>query len=92
EVARWIRGMDPLPGAWSPLDGGGPTKLFRPRIEIRSGEPGDVLDLDDEVGALIAAGDDSAVRIREVQPAGKRRMSTGEWIRGRGIRVGQRFG
>ena len=91
EVARWIRGLDAIPGAWSPLDGTLPTKLFRPRVEIHSGVSGEVLDCDPEVGLLIAAGED-AVRVREVQPAGKRRMEAGEWIRGRGVSVGQRFG
>ncbi len=89
EVARWIRGMDPRPGAWSTLENSS-IKLFRPRIEIHSGTPGEVLDVDPEVGALIAAGED-AVRIREVQPAGKRRMAAAEWIRGRGVSAGQYF-
>ncbi len=90
EVSRWMRGLDDSPGAWSELEGAGPVKLFRPRVEIRAGAPGEVLDVDPEVGVLIAAGED-AVRVREVQPAGKRRMSAGEWMRGRGVFVGQRF-
>jgi methionyl-tRNA formyltransferase len=91
EVARWIRGLDAVPGAWSPLGDAGPVKLFRPRVELRDGMPGDVLDTDEEVGVLIACGE-GAVRVREVQPSGKRRMTAGEWVRGRGIAVGQRFG
>ncbi len=90
EVARWIRGLDDTPGAWSMLEGVGAVKLFRPRIEVRSGAPGEVLDIEQELGILIAAGED-AVRVREVQPTGKRRMSAAEWIRGRGISIGQRF-
>ncbi|HUE97283.1 MAG TPA: methionyl-tRNA formyltransferase [Longimicrobiaceae bacterium] len=90
EVGRWIRGLDAAPGAWSLLNGGESVKLFSPRVEVRSGEPGTVLDADQEVGVLIAAGHD-AVRIREVQPQGKRRMAAGEWIRGRGVAVGDRF-
>jgi methionyl-tRNA formyltransferase len=90
QVTRWIRGLDALPGAWSRLNDSEPVKLFAPRVEIRSGEPGVVLDTDHEVGVLVAAGHE-AVRIREVQPPGKRRMSAAEWIRGRGVRVGDRF-
>ena len=89
DVARWIRGMDAAPGAWS-LKGDEPVKLFRPRVEIHTGAPGTVLDVDAEVGVLIAAGQE-AVRVREVQPAGKRRMDAGEWIRGRGVRIGDRL-
>jgi methionyl-tRNA formyltransferase len=90
QVTRWIRGLDAVPGAWSMLQEEQPVKLFDPRVEIRAGEPGLVLDVDHEVGVLIAAGHD-AVRVREVQPPGKRRMSAGEWIRGRGVSVGDRF-
>ncbi|MGI9189814.1 MAG: methionyl-tRNA formyltransferase [Longimicrobiaceae bacterium] len=89
EIARWVRATDPVPGAWTELDGR-PTKLFRPRVEVRSGPPGEVLDADPEVGVLVAAGED-AVRFREVQPAGSRRMEAGEWIRGRGVAAGARF-
>jgi methionyl-tRNA formyltransferase len=90
ELARWIRGLDDVPGAWSPLGERGPVKLFRPRVETGGGEPGAVIDVDAE-GVLIACGD-GAVRVREVQPPGKRRMSAAEWVRGRGVAVGDRFG
>ena len=39
----------------------------------------------------IGAAGHEAVRIREVQPSGKRRMDASEWIRGRGVKVGDRF-
>jgi methionyl-tRNA formyltransferase len=90
EVARWIRALDAAPGAWSTLGGEQPVKLFQPRIEIREGNPGEVIECDAEVGVLIACGG-HAVRIREAQPPGKRRMTAGDWIRGRGIAVGARF-
>jgi methionyl-tRNA formyltransferase len=89
EVARWIRGLDAVPGAWSTV-GGGTVKLFDPRVEVHQGDPGVVLDADPEVGILIAAGHE-AVRVREVQPAGKRRMTAGDWARGRGVRIGDRL-
>lgn len=89
DVARWIRGLDSVPGAWSELNGQ-PVKLFAPRVEVHHGEPGTVVEVDPEVGVLIAAGTE-AVRVREVQPAGKRRMSAGEWVTGRGVRVGDRL-
>ncbi|CAN5642435.1 methionyl-tRNA formyltransferase [soil metagenome] len=90
EVARWIRGLDAVPGASSLLDGEETVKLFHPRVELREGPPGEVLAADEEVGVLIAAGQ-NAVRVREVQPAGRRRMLAEEWIRGRGVALGQRF-
>jgi len=90
QVTRWIRGLDAVPGAWSLLNGDQPVKLFNPRVELRSGDPGEVLEADQSVGVLIGAGHD-AVRIREVQPPGRRRMEATEWVRGRGVKVGDRF-
>jgi methionyl-tRNA formyltransferase len=92
EVALWIRGMDDVPGAWSPLGGKGTVKLFRPQVmEAMGGVPGEVLKADMQEGLVVACGF-ASVRIREVQPPGKRRMTAGDWIRGRGIAVGERFG
>ncbi|MDQ3521483.1 MAG: methionyl-tRNA formyltransferase [Gemmatimonadota bacterium] len=90
QVARWIRGLDPLPGGWSTLADGSPLKLFSPMVEDASGDPGTVLEADHERGMLVAAGV-GAVRVHEVQPAGKRRMSAGEWVRGRGITAGSQL-
>lgn len=91
EVALWIRGMDDVPGAWSPLGTKGAVKLFRPEVvETMGGVPGEVLQADDG-GVTIACGL-AAVRVREVQPPGKRRMPAADWVRGRGVAVGERFG
>ena len=90
EVSRWIRGLDDVPGAWSPLGAAGPVKLFRPTLDGAAGEPGTVLDARDD-GILVACGE-GAVLIREVQPPGKRRMNAADWVRGRGVAVGDRFG
>jgi methionyl-tRNA formyltransferase len=91
QVALWIRGMDDVPGAWSPLGSRGTVKLFRPVVmDTPGGEPGQVLQAD-ESGVTIACGR-GAVRVREVQPPGKRRMPAGDWVRGRGVGVGDRFG
>ena len=91
-VARWIRGMDSVPGAWSTLEGQ-PVKLFCPepdRDDPRGGDPGRILTADSSEGLVVSSGR-GVVRIREVQPPGKRRMSADDWIRGRGCEVGQRF-
>jgi methionyl-tRNA formyltransferase len=92
EVALWMRGMDDVPGAWSPLGDRGTVKLFRPTVvDSLGGTPGEVLRADRDEGLVVACGF-ASVRVREVQPPGKRRMTAGDWIRGRGIAVGDRFG
>jgi len=67
-----------------PAGNGGPPKPATPL------EPVTVLATDEEAGVIVAAGD-GAVALQEVQPPGKRRMSSGDWIHGRGVQPGQRF-
>jgi len=54
------------------------------------GAPGEVLEADD-AGLVVACGS-GAVRICDVQPAGKRRMQATAWHRGRGIAIGETLG
>ncbi|HEX9393368.1 MAG TPA: methionyl-tRNA formyltransferase [Gemmatimonadales bacterium] len=86
-VARKILALDPRPGAWAELDGN-EVKLFRPQLADATGQPGEVLTTD---GRLLIAAGVRAVTVQEVQPAGKPRMAAAEWVRGRGVAVGQRF-
>ena len=91
-VSNFIRGMDAVPGAWSELEGH-PIKLFRPEADpevVPEARPGTMVEADRDTGLLVAAAE-GAVRIREVQPPGKRRMDAGAWILGRGATAGQRF-
>lgn len=89
-VSLHIRAMDEVPGAWTPHGARGAVKLFRPRASGGTGEPGSVMAVGEE-GVLVACGE-GAVLVREVQPPGKRRMAAGEWVRGRGVSVDDRFG
>lgn len=88
-VRNRIRGVDPWPGAASELDGA-PIKLFGARRAVGQGTPGLVLAIDDE-GALVACGA-GAVRIAELQIAGKRRMPAAEVARGRALSAGALLG
>ena len=92
EVSRIVRAYDPKPSAFTQLRGT-ETKLFGAR-RCDAGEgaaaPGTVLALDDQ-GMIVACGAGSSIRIREVQPAGKKRITAAEWGRGRGVAVGDVF-
>ena len=103
EVAFFIRGMDAIPGAWSEL-AGLPVKFFSPRPlseleysqvvghkSFESSTPGTVVGVDPEQGLVISTSS-GGLLVREVQPAGRHRMSTRDWINGRGVDLGQRFG
>jgi methionyl-tRNA formyltransferase len=89
EISRLIRASDPKPGAFTKTPKGD-VKLFEPKVmDGIKGEPGEVLKITGEL--VIACGVDG-LRINEVQPSGKKRMSAHEWARGRGTAVGDRYG
>lgn len=89
-VSRIVRAYDPKPGAWTTLGGNG-VKLYGARLAAGTATrtPGEVAAIDGD-GLVVSCGD-HAVRILHVQPAGKKRLSPDEWLRGRGVRVGDRF-
>ena len=88
EVANRIRAFDPVPGAWTTL-AGRDLKCFRLRPVKGNGRPGTALWLTPELVVATGAG---AVAIGQVQPAGKGRMDTVEWLRGRPLALGDQLG
>jgi methionyl-tRNA formyltransferase len=103
EVARHVRAMDEIPGAWTLLDDK-PIKLFRPLTEspafgadpvwpdASAAQPGEVVDAVAGTGrGLGVATADGVVWFTEVQPPGKRRMKADAWLLGRAIEPGTRF-
>jgi methionyl-tRNA formyltransferase len=70
------RGLSPFPGAWFELDGGR-VKVLRTTKGERAGKPGTVLD-----DRLTIACGDGAVRLVELQRAGKQPMQADEFLRG----------
>lgn len=90
-VANTIRGLAPIPGAYT-WYGERRLKLHRgrPVPGEGKGEPGRVLSVSDE-GIVVAAGD-GGVLITEVQPEGKAAMSAAAFARGYRVLPGFRFG
>jgi len=84
EVLRHIHGLSPFPGAWCemPLEGANQrVKILRCEIAGGSGEPGAVLD-----DRLTIACNQGALRILELQRAGKQPMKAEEFLRGTPVR------
>ncbi|MDE3151617.1 MAG: methionyl-tRNA formyltransferase [Gemmatimonadota bacterium] len=89
-VARLVRAYDPRPGAFATLNGV-EVKVFSARVAAGArGAPGEVLAVDGDAGMVVACGA-GTVQLGAVQPSGKRRMDPADWMRGRGVAVGQRF-
>ena len=88
-VARLVRTYDPKPGGWTVMRGL-EVRCFGARaVPGRFGAPGEVLETG--AGGLLVACGEGAVRISEVHPAGQKRLTAAQWVRGRGASVGDRF-
>jgi methionyl-tRNA formyltransferase len=88
EVHDHIRGLSPFPGAWFEIAGeGARIKVLRTTKGEGAGVPGTVLD-----DQLTVACADGAVRILELQRAGRQAMKAGEYLRGTSVAAGTRLG
>ena len=83
EVHNHCRGLSPFPGAWCELAGAGRVKVLRTTKGEGSGAPGTVLD-----DRLTIACGSGAVRLLQVQRAGRGPMGTDEFLRGTPVAPG----
>ena len=96
-ISCLIRGLDPRPGAWTEINGV-ELKLFNPRVNALpfpgTGAPGDVVSAERSLVIATGPSKDTAgrsVEIFEVQPAGKARMNTDDWLRGARLKPGSKL-
>jgi len=92
DVVNLIRAVDPWPSAYT-SHRGRLLKVWRAAaVDHGEGaEPGAVLDVREGGGILVASGQ-GAVRLLEVQPEDRRRMSADDYARGARLRPGERLG
>jgi methionyl-tRNA formyltransferase len=86
EVHNHIRGLSPDPGAWFDL-GGDRVKVLRSTLAAGSGTPGTILD-----GNLTVACGNGAVRLLNLQRAGKGALPAADFLRGNPIAPGTVLG
>ncbi|MBI3145552.1 MAG: methionyl-tRNA formyltransferase [Pseudogulbenkiania sp.] len=89
DIARAIRAYNPVPGAFTRLDGE-PLKLWQAEAEEGSGDPGTVLAAD-AGGVRVAAGS-GVVRLTQLQAAGGKRLAARDFVAGRPDIAGTRLG
>ncbi len=93
-IERMVRAFNPWPVAHTRAAGTGAPGLRIWRAELADGKtsaaPGTVLTVDES--ALVVAAGQGVVRITEIQPAGARRMSAAEFVRGRWLAPGACLG
>ncbi|QBG47089.1 methionyl-tRNA formyltransferase [Verrucomicrobia bacterium S94] len=78
EIRNRIRAFDPWPGSFCTLPNGDPLKVWRADLEEGGGgEPGTLLD-----NHLLVQTGENALRLKEVQPPGKKRMPAASFLNG----------
>ena len=100
-VCHQVRAMQPWPTAytWWHRAGQPALRLIVCRVSARSmtenekGEPGELLQPHGDFARLrVATGGRTVVEIHKLQPAGKRRMTADDFLRGRRPQLGDRLG
>ncbi len=97
QLERWIRGLNPWPTAYTKLDGK-MLKLWKAEVvsseeltkEDKNHMPGTVLAVEKESFDVLAG--DGALRIKELQLEGKRKMTAEEFLRGYKLEAGTVLG
>ena len=90
DIRNLIRGTNPFPGAFT-LWRNKLLKVHRATVDTGMGEAGTVIEADGKRGLIVGTGE-GVLALDEVQPAGKKRMSGADFVRGYRIEVGEKFG
>ncbi len=86
-ISNQVRGLHPWPVAFTTYNEQN-MKIWKAAAteSTKSGKPGEVLELGDD--ALIVQTGEGVLAITELQPAGKKRMSAADYLKGPKIQVG----
>ncbi len=92
QIYNQIRGLHPWPVAYTSLNGK-QLKVWWGEKVLRKGEnkSGTIIDFDDK-GLIITTGNETAIRITELQPAGKKRMQANQYLAGAQLNKGMKLG
>jgi methionyl-tRNA formyltransferase len=88
DLERAVRAFNPSPGAGTLLHGE-PLKIWRARVASGSGQPGELLEAERD---LVVACGERALQVLELQRSGGKRLDVAEFLRGRPLEPGVRFG
>jgi methionyl-tRNA formyltransferase len=95
QIYNHIRGMNPWPVAYSTLNSSVLKIWASEKVAAkRFSEPGIIIAIEED-GMIVATGDDTAIKITELQPAGKKRMDAKQFLLGAasniepGIKLGE---
>ncbi|WP_028398963.1 methionyl-tRNA formyltransferase [Ectobacillus panaciterrae] len=92
EIYNHIRGLHPWPVAYTTLNGQVVKVWWGEKVKVLTEqEPGTILALEAD-GFVVATGNKTAIKITDLQPAGKKRMDGGQFLRGTQVKTGIKAG
>ncbi|MCU9612158.1 methionyl-tRNA formyltransferase [Caldibacillus lycopersici] len=81
-IYNHIRGLNPWPVAYTMIDGTTLKIWWGEKVPApKQASPGEIIAVEKD-GFIVATGNDTAVKIMELQPAGKKRMTAEQFLRG----------
>jgi len=81
-IYNHIRGLNPWPVAYTTMDGQVMKIWWGEKIPVSiRKKPGEIIAVEED-GIIVSSGDQIAIKITELQPAGKKRMSTKDYLHG----------
>ncbi|MGM7681753.1 methionyl-tRNA formyltransferase [Cytobacillus sp. Hm23] len=94
EIYNQIRGLHPWPVAYTMLDGQVMKVWWGEKLSTHNDHVAGTITAIEQDGFIVSTGDDISIKITELQPAGKKRMTAEEYLRGMGssLQVGVQLG
>lgn len=84
EIYNHIRGMHPWPVAYTTLNGSVIKVWWSEKVKSADATPGEIISVEED-GIIVGTGDATSIKITELQPSGKKRMSARDYLRGAGF-------
>lgn len=88
EIYNQIRGLHPWPVAYTTYEGKN-LKIWwgEPDVTIYKGKPGEIVKKNNNEDFVVVCGNQQGIRITEIQPAGKKRMTVKDYLQGSAERI-----
>ncbi|WP_096199313.1 methionyl-tRNA formyltransferase [Bacillus sp. FJAT-45350] len=94
EIYNQVRGLHPWPVAYTSLNGNVMKVWWATKESVSKNEnPGTIIRIDED-GFVVATGNETSIKITDLQPSGKKRMLAEQFLRGTGsqIELGMQIG
>ncbi|MGM0851599.1 MAG: methionyl-tRNA formyltransferase [Bacillota bacterium] len=93
EIYNHIRGLHPWPVAYTTLENSVIKVWWGEKVSGTSASPGEIMKIEED-GFVISTGNSVGIKITDLQPSGKKRMSAKDYLRGAGshLKAGMMLG